>query len=138
MCKYENECYKRYFDFLGEVDKRPKNIDVVMSKRQLSIAKEAEKRYLHRPSHQYYSAEDLSRAFRDGAEWDEEHPQDVWHEAKEKPRTKEWILVQFEEDEYQTLVLSDGMNTWFNNWVDEYRAIRWAYISDLLPKGGEL
>ena len=69
MGKYEDECYYVYFDFLGEVDKRPKNIDVVMSKRQLDIAKEAEKRYLGRPEDQYYSAEDLARAFRDGAEW---------------------------------------------------------------------
>ena len=77
-------------------------------------------------------------AFRGGAGWAELHPVDVWHEASEKPRAKEWILVQFEEDEYQTLALSEsGMNTWFNAWVDEYRAIRWAYITDLLPKGGE-
>ena len=86
----------------------------------------------------YYSDSiNCHNAFLHGVEWAELHPVDVWHEAKEKPRTKEWILVQFEEDEYQTLVLSDGMNTWFNNWVDEYRAIRWAYISDLLPKGGQ-
>ena len=138
MGKYEDECYKRYFDFLCEVDKRPKNINVVMSKRQLNIAKEAEKRYLGRPEHQYYSAEDLAKAFRDGAEWVNEHPVNVWHDAKEKPRAKEWILVQFEEDEYETLALSEsGVNTWFNVWVDEYRAIRWAYITDLLPKGGE-
>lgn len=74
MGKYEDECYKRYFDFLCEVDKRPKNIDVVMSKRQLNIAKEAEKRYLCRPLHQYYSAEDLAKAFRDGAEWADKNP----------------------------------------------------------------
>ena len=87
----------------------------------------------------YYSDSiNCHNAFLHGVEWAELHPANVWHEAKEKPRTKEWILVQFEEDEYQTLALSDGMNTWFNNWVDEYRAIRWAYISDLLPKGGEL
>ena len=80
----------------------------------------------------------MAKAFRDGAEWVDEHPQDVWHEAKEKPRVKEWILVHFEEDEYDTLFLSEsGVNTWFNVWVDEYRAIRWAYISDLLPKGGK-
>lgn len=75
MGKYEDECYKRYFDFLGEVDKRPKNINVVMSKRQLNIAKEAEKRYLGRPEHQYYSAEDLARAFSDGAEWADKNPE---------------------------------------------------------------
>ena len=74
-------------------------------------------------------------AFRSGARWADEHPANVWHEAKEKPRSKEWILVQFEENEYETLALSEsGVNTWFNVWVDEYRAIRWACISDLLPK----
>ena len=76
--------------------------------------------------------------FVQGAKWADEHPINVWHDAKEKPRAKEWILVQFEEYEYETLAMSEsGVNTWFNVWVDEYRAIRWAYISDLLPKGGE-
>ena len=76
--------------------------------------------------------------FVQGAQWADAHPINVWHEASEKPRAKEWILVQFEEDEYQTLALSEsGVDTWFNDWVDEYRAIRWAYIKDLLPKGGE-
>ena len=87
----------------------------------------------------YYSDSiNCYNAFLHGIEWADEHPVDVWHEASEKPRTKEWILVQFEEDEYQTLALSESvMNTWFNAWVDEYRAIRWAYITDLLAKGGE-
>ena len=86
----------------------------------------------------YYDDINCHNAFLHGVEWADEHPVDVWHEASEKPRTKEWILVQFEEDEYQTLALSEGgVDTWFNDWVDEYRAIRWAYISDLLPKGGE-
>ena len=84
-----------------------------------------------------YDIEEIS-GFVQGAKWADEHPINVWHDAKEKPRAKEWILVQFEEDEYQTLALSEsGIDTWFNAWVDEYRAIRWAYISDLLPKGGE-
>ena len=77
-------------------------------------------------------------AFRGGAGWADNKPINVWHEVSEKPRAKEWILVKFEEDEYQTLALTEsGVNTWFNAWVDEYRAIRWAYITDLLPKGGE-
>ena len=87
----------------------------------------------------YYSDSiNCHNAFLHGVEWADAHPINVWHEAKEKPRAKEWILVQFEEDEYQTLALSEGgVDTWFNDWVDEYRAIRWAYIADLLPKGGE-
>ena len=85
----------------------------------------------------YYDDINCHNAFLHGVEWADEHPINVWHDAKEKPRSKEWILVQFEEDEYETLALSEsGVNTWFNVWVNEYRAIRWAYISDLLPKGG--
>ena len=85
----------------------------------------------------YYDDINCHNAFLHGVEWADAHPVDVWHEAKEKPRSKEWILVQFEEDEYETLALSEsGVNTWFNVWVDEYRAICWAYIKDLLPKKG--
>ena len=84
----------------------------------------------------YYDDINCFNAFVHGVGWAELHPVDVWHDAKDKPRAKEWILVQFEEDEYETLALSEsGVNTWFNVWVDEYRATRWAYISDLLPKG---
>ena len=86
----------------------------------------------------YYDDINCHNAFLHGVEWADEHPINVWHDASEKPRAKEWILVQFEEDEYETLALSEsGVNTWFNVWVDEYGAIRWAYISDLFPKGGE-
>ena len=86
----------------------------------------------------HYNDINCLNAFVHGVCWAELHPVDVWHEAREKPRAKEWILVQFEEDEYETLAMSEsGVNTWINVWVDEYRAIRWAYITDLLPKGGE-
>ena len=77
-------------------------------------------------------------AFRGGAGWAELHPADVWHEASEKPRAKEWILVQFEEDEYETLALDElGVETWSDWWCDNYKVIRYAYITDLLPKGGK-
>ena len=76
--------------------------------------------------------------FFQGAQWADAHPINVWHDAKEKPRTKEWVLVQFEEDEYETLVLDElGVETWPDWWCDNYKVIRWAYIEDLMPKGGE-
>ena len=68
----------------------------------------------------------------------DEHPADVWHEAKEKPRVKEWILVQFSGGDYEALALDElGVETWSDWWCDNYKVIRWAYISDLMPKGGE-
>ena len=77
-------------------------------------------------------------AFLDGAKWSDNNPANNWHDAKEKPRTKEWILLQISEDDYEAVSLSEsGVNTWFNVWVDKYKVIRWAYIKDLLPKGAK-
>ena len=57
----------------------------------------------------------------------------VWHDANENPRAKEWIIVQFGEDNYGTMSLSDfGAKMWCNS----CKILRWAYITDLLPKGG--
>ena len=73
-------------------------------------------------------------SFEAGAKWADQHPNNVWHDASEKPRTTECILVQFDEDDYDTLYLY--IDIWCD-WCKEFNAIRWAYIEDLLPKGGE-
>ena len=132
MGKYEDECYYVYFDFLGEVDKRPKNINVVMSKRQLNIAKEAEKRYLGRPEHQYYSAEDLAMAFRDGAEWADNNPVNAWHSINEEPNIDEDVVL-FDSCGNFVTEFYNGDVTW-NNIVLFHKATMWAYKDDLLPK----
>ena len=45
---------------------------------------------------------DIQEAFEEGAKWADNHPVNVWHDASEKPRTKEWLLVHFDEDNYDT------------------------------------
>ena len=79
----------------------------------------------------------LSIGFLDGAVWSDKHPINVWHDATEKPRAKEWLLVQFGEDDYDTHYLNDLYIDMWCAWCKTYNVIRWAYISDLLPKGGE-
>ena len=59
----------------------------------------------------------------------------IWHDASEMPKEEEWILVQFGEDCYDTLVL-DMYADIFRARCKKYGDIRWAYISDLLLKGG--
>ena len=79
----------------------------------------------------------IQEAFEEGAKWADNHPVNVWHDANEKPRTKEWLLVQFDEDDYDTLyfiILSIDM---WCDWCKTYHVIQWAYISDMLPKGGK-
>jgi hypothetical protein len=80
----------------------------------------------------------VKSAYQVGAEYADTHPIDVWHDASEKPHTKEWILVQFGEDDYEALALNDlGVDTWLDGWCNNYKVRRWAYIRDLMPKGGE-
>ena len=87
----------------------------------------------------YYSDSiNCHNAFLHGVEWADEHPVNVWHEASEKPRAKEWILIQFSGGDYEALALDElGVETWSDWWCDNYKVIRYAYIKDLLPKGGE-
>ena len=77
--------------------------------------------------------------FENGAKWADEHPnlESIWHDASEKPRAKEWLLIQFGEDDYDVLSLDDLYIDMWCTWCKTYNVIRWAYISDLLPKGGK-
>ena len=137
----EEEVYNQLVELFGEVDKRPKNTDVVMNKRQLNIVKEAEKRYLGRPEHQYYSAEDLARAFSDGAEWADMYPVNVWHDASEEPLLddKEIIFLNEQNIAYISVRFSGTFSYMFEDfywerYVEFLRISKWAYIDDLLPK----
>ena len=60
----------------------------------------------------------------------------VWHDASEEPQEDGWILVQFSTDVYDTLALPRDIDVW-HNFIEMRNFARWAYISDLLPKGGE-
>ena len=86
-----------------------------------------------------FDYEDMKCAFKKGAKWADEQPnlESLWHDASEKPRAKEWLLIQFGEDDYDVLSLDDLYIDRWCTWCKTYNVIRWAYISDLLPKGGE-
>ena len=81
----------------------------------------------------YYDDINCFNAFVHGVGWAELHPVDVWHEAKEKPHTKEWILIQFSGGDYEALALNN-FDAWSDWWCNNYKVRRWAYIKDLLPR----
>ena len=62
----------------------------------------------------------------------------IWHDAREMPKEGEWILIQYDEDCYDTLVLCDLLTDIFYARLKKYGDIRWAYVDDLLPKGGKI
>ena len=136
----EEEIYKQSVELFSAVDKQPKNFEFVFSKRQLNIAKEAEERYLSSPLHQYYSAEDLAKAFRDGAEWADMYPVNVWHDATEEPllEDKKIILLNEQNIAYISVRFSGTFSYMFEDfywgrYVDLLKINKWAYIDDLLP-----
>ena len=71
-----------------------------------------------------------------GVKWADKHPTNKWHDASEEPVKGRLILFK---DKYGYNII-----TWINcnncNWVMYVASSgvqKWAYISDLLPKGGE-
>ena len=137
----EEEIYNQLVEMFSAVDKQPKNFEFVFSKRQLNIAKEAEERYLSSPLHQYYSAEDLVKAFRDGAEWADMYPVNVCHDATEEPllEDKKIILLNEQNIAYISVRFSGTFSYMFEDfywgrYVDLLKINKWAYIDDLLPK----
>ena len=84
----------------------------------------------------YYDDINCFNAFLHGVECADAHPVDVWHDASEMPKEGEWILIQFDEDSYDALVFCDMNAAAFCTCCKKYVTTRWAYISDLLPKGG--
>lgn len=84
-------------------------------------------------------------AFIDGAEWADKHPVNVWHDASEEPQDKNRRILSYSEyfdcfflDFPNYLMIKDGGQN--KNWetvVLRYKMSKWAYVSDLFPKGGE-
>lgn len=82
-------------------------------------------------------------AFLHGAEWADEHPnlERLWHDASEIPQAGIEVIIQFGQKMY------DGWHLTFNlpqydevkwkEWCERQEIVRWAYIIDLLPKGGK-
>ena len=91
---------------------------------------------------QCYEDGEKYSAFISGAIWADNNPtqdvvnlNDVWHDASEVPQENEYVLIQDEENDYD-VVMMQSADEW-NTWCGTCKIIRWAYISDLLPKGGE-
>lgn len=85
-----------------------------------------------------YTEDDIRQAFEKGAMFADKNPDlsSLWHDASEEPHENGWILLQFSTDVYDTLELPRDVGVWLD-FVKMRNFVRWAYISDLLPKGGE-
>ena len=72
----------------------------------------------------------------------DEHPKNIWHDAnEEEPKKGEYILVEVVNTltpNNETGHFVEYADKWIVNTMKiEGFKCRWAYIDDLLPKGGE-
>lgn len=79
-------------------------------------------------------------AFITGAMWADNNPVKIWHDAGEEPAGDNWKILCV--DIHNGCWVDSRVNALLlHNMWDEYADIElvkmWAYISDLLPKGGE-
>ena len=84
-----------------------------------------------------YTEYDIQQAFEKGAQWADEHPINVWHDVIELPKLGEWFLAQIGNIAFDTFIMAMNKNEDWKEWSNGINIKRWAYISDLLPKGGE-
>ena len=61
---------------------------------------------------------------------------EVWHDITEEPKIGSWFVAQIEETAYAAF-LSAIQGKRRGEWFAGCNIKRWAYIDDLLPKGGE-
>ena len=86
-----------------------------------------------------YTEYDIKQAFEKGAEWADKHPnlERLWHDATTQPELNKWFLAQIGDDAFDTFVMAMDKNQDYKEWANGINIKRWAYIYDLLPKGGK-
>lgn len=79
----------------------------------------------------------VKSAYRMGTKWSDEHPnlENKWHDASEEPRCNE-IMLGMDSDGVSLYKWCGQEDSW-DSFCGITELIRWAYINDLLPKGGE-
>ena len=84
---------------------------------------------------------DIQEAFEEGAKWADNHPVNVWHEASEFPNKALPIIIEIDDDiepSYEVISIDETDEKFWEYLVSDRDITIWAYVKDLLPKGGEL
>lgn len=74
-----------------------------------------------------------------GLEIADEEPnlESLWHDATTQPELNKWFLAQIGDDAFDTFVMAMKKNQDWKNWSNGINIKMWAYIDDILPKGGK-
>ena len=85
--------------------------------------------------------------FKAGTEWADEHPnlESLWHNPSEEPLLEETEFIFINEQDFAYISKRNVGGAFsytlvdyaWEGYVNTLKIKKWAYISDLLPKGGE-
>ena len=84
---------------------------------------------------QCYEDGEKYSAFIAGAIWADKHPKNVWHDASEEPRYNE-LMLGMDNDGFSIYMWCGQDDSW-DSFCGITKLAIWAYISDILPKGGK-
>lgn len=68
---------------------------------------------------------------------EEPNLESLWHDATTQPELNKWFLAQIGDDAFDTFVMAMNKNQDWKEWANGINIKRWAYIDDILPKGGQ-
>ena len=83
---------------------------------------------------------DIQEAFEEGAKWADNHPVNVWHDASKFPNKALPIIVEIDDDiepSYEVISIDETDEKFWEFLASDRDITMWAYVKDLLPKGGE-
>ena len=84
----------------------------------------------------------IAEAFRKGAKWAiNEFLEDLWHPAEEEPDKSKSDIITLGFDNYDYLQFKESILWNKESWrhsISRCQIIKWAYLSDILPKEDEL
>lgn len=101
--------------------------------------KRASVHHLDQYDYSYEEGEHLDfyiKGFTEGAKWADEHPINVWHSTNEEPMLNQWFLAQIGDNAFDTFIMAMNKNKDWREWSKGINIKRWAYVADVLPKGG--
>ena len=83
---------------------------------------------------------DIQESFEEGAKWADNHPVNVCHDASKFPNKELPIIVEIDDDiepSYEVISIDETDEKFWEFLVSDRDITMWAYVKDLLPKGGE-
>ena len=81
----------------------------------------------------------IRKAYVLGTIWADMHPKVVWHDPEDEPKgCKDLLLISYNACAWVGYISHTKGSPGWKRYVQKGKVTKWAYVADLLPKGGEV